>query len=165
MIHIGEKAPRFRVPAMIEGRFSYVDSSQFNGRWAVLCFVPHLGQIEASSLDRQTDSPHFAGGAALLAVSSNEEVLLQACISYFGNLRVILLADLLHRLHRAYRVMTTTSAARCRSFVIDPHGLLRFQLGHDLNGRGIRVLSEMLDAVQSQPPACRLRTLATPEEE
>lgn len=84
MIRIGVKAPRFRIPSVIKGMPGYAASSQFKDRWVVLCFVPHLGMIEASFLDRQTDSPHFAEGATLLAVNPDEKTLLQPWIGHIG---------------------------------------------------------------------------------
>jgi alkyl hydroperoxide reductase subunit AhpC len=151
MIRIGHTAPRFRVPALVDGTLGYIDSRRFSNHWIVLCFVPRLGLIETSFLDRQANSCHFTGEhCSLFAVSSANDTLHQPWLSRIGKVKPVLLADPLGHLHRIYKV-STDPASRCRSFVIDPEGLLRFQIVHDLNGRGISVLSEILDATRRQP--------------
>ncbi|MGH7233421.1 MAG: redoxin domain-containing protein [Nitrospiraceae bacterium] len=158
MVRIGETAPSFRTAALVDGTLCYIDSAQFSDSWVMLCFVPHLGLIETSFLDRQAESRHFVReNCALLAVAPEGDVFLQPWMRRVGNLRAILLIDPLRRLHRAYAVPRAKIPARCRSFVIDPDGLLRFQVLHDLNGRGISILSEILDASRAQPArvACR----------
>jgi alkyl hydroperoxide reductase subunit AhpC len=151
MIRIGHTAPRFRVPALVNGTLIYIDSTRFSHHWIVLCFVPRLGLNEVSFLDWQANSRHFAReNCSLLAVGSADYTLHQPWLSRVGKVKPILLADPLGHLHRTYKI-SIDPALRCQSFVIDSEGLLRFQIVHDLNGRGISVLSEILDATRRQP--------------
>lgn len=151
MIRIGQTAPHFRAPALVDGTLRYINSTQFSAHWVMLCFVPRLGLVETSFLDRQANSRHFARhGCSLLAVASAGNTLHQPWLGRIGRMKPILLADPLGHLHRAYRV-SIDPTSRCRSFLTDPEGVLRFQIMHDLNGRGISVLSEILEATRRHP--------------
>lgn len=75
-------------------------------------------------------------------------------VGQITSLEVILLTDPLLRLHRALGITVPKEQARCRSFLIDSDGILRFDLTHDLNGRDMSALKEMLIVHQGQetPP-------------
>jgi peroxiredoxin (alkyl hydroperoxide reductase subunit C) len=40
MIHVGQKAPDFSLPAYLKGKFVEVKLSEYMGKWVVLCFYP-----------------------------------------------------------------------------------------------------------------------------
>ncbi|MEW6542599.1 MAG: redoxin domain-containing protein [Nitrospirota bacterium] len=153
MQQIGDKAPRFRVPALIQGAMTYIDSALFQGRWVALCFPPSLGLIESVFLDRQSEAFSKAD-ATLLATIPDTPTLLSSWCSQFGKLRVPLLADPLGRLRRSYGMARTSRAARCQTFLIDPAGLFRFHLVHDLNGRGMAAILEIVGASQRPDTRC-----------
>lgn len=159
MRRIGERAPRFRVPALMEGAFIYIDSARFQGRWMVLCCLPSLGLVEPTFLDQQVEA--FAQkGASLLAVGPEDDSLHQPWASRIGKLRVPILADPLRRLRRSYGIARAYAPGRCRTFLMDPDGLLQFHLVHDLNGREMSALLEIIGAGQSQKAQ---RSTASPQ--
>ncbi len=129
MRRIGERAPRFRVPALIGGALTYIDSAQFQGRWTALCFVPYVGLVETAFLDHQANT-----FAQINTVT----------------VRIPLLTDPLGRLHRFFGVTVAQMPVRCQTFLIDPDGIIRFHLVHDLNGRGMDALLEIIGAGQGQ---------------
>ena len=57
---------------------------------------------------------------------------------------LILVCDPLGRLSRSYGLIGPHSVTRCHSFVIDPQGILRYHLIHDLTDSGTRALMEMV---------------------
>jgi len=149
MIQIGAPSPSFRLPAMVDGRLTFVDLAQFRTQWVVLCFIPRLELVEAVFLDRHVDG-FLKQGISLLAVSPKQELLHEGWINQFGSLRVPIVADPLRRLHRRYRIGATEASPRCQTFLIDPEGLLRFHLVHDLNDRGMSAILEILRTNRTQ---------------
>jgi alkyl hydroperoxide reductase subunit AhpC len=126
-----------------------MDSVQFQGRWTVLCFVPGLGLIEALFLNRQVEA--FAQkGASLLAVSPEDAPFHHPWVSQISTVRVPILADPLGLVRRRYGITQAYAPGRCRSFLLDPDGLLRFHLVHDLSSRGMGALLEIIGTCQSQ---------------
>jgi alkyl hydroperoxide reductase subunit AhpC len=149
MIQIGAPSPSFRLPALVDGQLALVDLAHFRTQWVVLCFVPRLELLEAVFLDRHVDAFHREG-VSFLAVSPGQDPLHEGWINQFGSLRVPIVADPLRRLHRRYRINATETPPRCQTFFIDPDGLFRFHLVHDLNGRGMSALLEILPANRTQ---------------
>lgn len=162
MVRIGERAPVFRAPALVEGTLHYIESRTFSGQWVVLCFVPSLRPLEAMFLNQQCASEAMAQkGTSVLAVGPDPGFLHRSWIPHLGDLRIVLLADPLQRLHRSYDVAIRNGMPRCCSFVIDPDGVLRFRLEHDLTPRGVSWLAESLTASPARAvrPSSSLPTL------
>jgi alkyl hydroperoxide reductase subunit AhpC len=161
MLLIGHRAPRFRVPALRDGALTYLDSAGLRGRWVVLCCLPRLSLVEATIVDRQAAT--FADyRAEFLAVAPDDRTLRRPWLVRLGALRAPLLVDPLRRLHRAYGLVQDQTLTRCRTFLIDPDGLLRFHLVHDLTGRGLGAIMEILRLFQHQrtaawTPSCARR--------
>lgn len=115
----------------------------------ILCCLPSLGLVEPTFLERQVEA--FAQkGASLLAVGLEEDPLHQPWVSRIGKLRIPILADPLRRLRRSYGIARAYAPGRCRTFLVDPDGLLRFHLVHDLSGREMNALLEIIGAGQGQ---------------
>jgi alkyl hydroperoxide reductase subunit AhpC len=149
MTRIGKRPPPFRVPALVEGHLTYIGPGGFEGRWVALCFLFSLGLVESVFLDRRSDA-FMREGAALLVVVPDDRVLRRPWCGQFGRLRVPLLTDPLGRLHRAYGTVASPHHGRCRTVLIDPNGIIRFHLIHDLNGRGLAALLDIIAASRGQ---------------
>jgi alkyl hydroperoxide reductase subunit AhpC len=162
MTRIGQQFPHVHVSAFIKGSLAYFDFAACRGRWVTFCCVPSLGLVEVTILDRQARA--FAQeGALLLAFSPNAKLFHSPWFGQIPSLELILLADPLLRFHDALGITVPKEHSRCRSFLIDPDGILRFDLTHDLNGRGMSALKEMLIAHQGQetPPHDKLNSSIT----
>lgn len=142
MVHVGETAPRFRLPALVEREFIYLDSTRFYGRWMTLCFLPSLGLPEGIGPGRQADVLAW-GNAAFLGIIPNDLALRQSCRGGFRNLPIPLLTDPLGRLHRSYRIRRPLAPDKCETFLIDPNQVIRFHLVHEFNARGMDALREL----------------------
>ncbi len=149
MLEIGKPSPSFRVPALIEGRLVFLDSTQFAGRWTALCFLPYVSIVKPAFLDRQADHLHRID-TTLLIVSSGTRPLHRVWIGHPIRLRTPLLYDPLCRLHRAFGAPPTQIPARCQTFLIDRDGILRFHLIHDFTDRGLAALHEIATMSQAQ---------------
>lgn len=143
MIRIGQQVGCFRLPGLVHGSLTYVDFRQYRGNWIALCFLSSVGLLDALILDGHAQA--FAQEAtSLLAVGLDPRALAGSCSGSIAKLRIPILADPLRQLHRAYGIGRTPTPGRCRSFLIGPDGKLRFYLVHDLNGKGVSALLEMI---------------------
>lgn len=149
MKRIGDPMPRFRAPALVADRLTYLDSVQLIGRWTALCFLPYVGIVEPAFLDHQAD--HFDRlDTTLLIVSSGTRPLHRVWIDRPTKPRTPLLYDSVGRLHRAFGVVPGQTPVRCRTFLIDRAGLLRYHLVHDFTDHGLAALHEVVTLSQAQ---------------
>ncbi|MCP9456581.1 MAG: peroxiredoxin family protein [Nitrospira sp.] len=149
MKHIGDPMLRFRVPALVAGRLTYLDSVQLIGRWTALCFLPYVGIVEPAFLDHQADRFDRLD-TTLLIVCSGARPLHRVWIDRPTTPRVPLLYDPLCRLHRAFGVVPGRTPVWCQTFLIDRAGLLRYHLVHDFTERGLSALQEIVTLSQAQ---------------
>ena len=149
MQHIGKPAPNFRASALVAGTFTYLDSTQFTGRWMALCFLPYVGIVKPDFLDHQADNLDRID-TTLLIVSSGTRPLHRVWLDHPTTPRKPLLYDPLSRLHWSFGVPPAQIPVRCQTFLIDRAGLLRFHLIHDFTDRGLRALQEIVTLSQSQ---------------
>jgi len=145
---IGQLAPRFRVPALVKGEVFYLGSNSFGDHPIALCFLPTLGMVECAVLERQA-STFEREKTNFLGVVSEAFFFSGPWQHVIWPQGLTLLSDPLGRLARAYNVRSNQGHGRCHSFVIDPEGILRYHLVHDLNGRGMGALLEILRACRS----------------
>ncbi len=151
MRRIGDHVPFCRIPALVQGALQYVELGQFKPRWVLLCFLPRLTQVEAAILHRQADFGFVAESeVSLVAVGPDTTILHESWTRQIRQ-RLVILADPLYRLHRAFGIEPATESRRCQSFVIDPEGILQFLMVHDLNGCGVSALAEIFKAGLTQP--------------
>lgn len=149
MKRIGAPSPSFRAPALVEGRLTYLGSTQFAGRWTAICFLPYVGIVEPDFLDHQADRLDRID-TTLLIVSSGTRPLHRLWLDRPAKPRTPLLYDPLGRLHRSFGVAVAQIPVRCQTFLIDRTGLLRFHLVHDFTERGLDALHEIVMLSQAQ---------------
>lgn len=149
MQHIGKPAPSFRAPALVAGTLTYLDSTQFTGRWMALCFLPYVGIVKPDFLDHQADNLDRID-TTLLIVSSGTRPLHRVWLDHPTSRRTPLLYDPLSRLHWSFGVPPAQIPVRCQTFLIDRAGLLHFHLIHNFTERGLSALQEIVTFSQSQ---------------
>ncbi len=149
MKHIGDPMPRFRAPTLVAGRLTYLDSARLIGRWTALCFLPYVGIVEPAFLDHQADRFDRLD-TTLLIICSGTRPLHRLWIDRPTKPRTPLLYDSLGRLHRAFSVVPGQTPVRCRTFLIDRAGHLRFHLVHDFTDHGLSALQEIVTLSQAQ---------------
>ncbi len=143
MDRIGKKVPTFRLPALIEGTWTYLDSSRFRNRWLVMTFLPFLDQDDTLAVDRLHASMEQRS-ATFLLVPSRPRSLHQLSPTHLASIHCPILGDPLLRLHRTFGISVPNIQRRTRTVLIDPEGFLRYHLVHDLNQRSIDALSDLL---------------------
>lgn len=149
MKHIGDPMPRFRAPALVAGRLTYLDSAQLIGRWTALCFLPYVSIVEPAFLDHEADRFDRLD-TTLLIISSGTRPLHRVWIDCQTKPRTPLLYDPLARLHRSFGIVPGQTPVRCRTFLIDRAGILRYHLVHDFTERGMSALHEIVTLSQTR---------------
>lgn len=155
-LQVGQKAPDFKVEALINGEFRDLSLADFNGQWKVLFFYPldftficpteitefaaykaEFDRLNAVVLGCSTDSVY-----SHLAWSKTDAI---------QSLNYPLLSDKNHTLSRSYGVLIEDEGIALRGcFIIDPQGVLRYQLVHDNNvGRSVPEVLRVLYALQT----------------
>jgi hypothetical protein len=143
--------PRLRMPALLKGQVISFNLAGLEGQWGIICHLPQIEFCEAILLN-QYHRTVKQSGATLLGMLPFMDPWFGSQLPKAKVLGVPLLADPLGRLHRVLGLSRTALSNRCRSFIFDPKGVLRYHLVHLLNCHGMNFLMEILKHCQARSP-------------
>ena len=159
---VGRPSPDFDMPSTknIEKLNENVKLSDYNGQWVVLLFYPldftFVCPTELTSFSDRYDD--FEGiGAAVVGVSTDSVHSHRAWLKTprdkggVEGLRYPLASDITKSVARDYGVLIEDKGVALRGlFVIDPEGMLRYAVIHDLNvGRSADETLRVIQALQT----------------
>ncbi len=159
---VGEKAPDFAMPSTknLEKLDTRVSLSDYKGKWLVFFFYPldftFVCPTEITALsDRSGDFE--ALGTEILGCSTDSVHSHKAWIKTprnqngLGELKFPLASDITKAVARDYGVLIENEGIALRGlFIIDPDGVLRYSVVHDLNiGRSVDETLRVLEALQT----------------
>ncbi|GAB6933644.1 peroxiredoxin [Calditerricola satsumensis] len=158
---VGKPAPDFEMEAVMpNGEFGKVKLSDYKGKWLVLFFYPldftFVCPTEITALsDRYEDFKDL--DCEIIGVSTDSKYSHKAWINTprdangLGKLKYPLASDQLHTVSRDYGVYLEDQGVALRGlFIIDPEGIVRYQVVHDLNvGRDVDEVLRVLQALQT----------------
>jgi alkyl hydroperoxide reductase subunit AhpC len=142
-MEINQPAPVIRVPALMDGTLTYLSTADLHTGCVALCFLPRFGDQQWLMLERRA-AGFQAQDSALVGVISEDLILSGPWHRKVWPCGLTLVCDPLGRLARSYGLIGRHAVTRCHSFVIDPQGILRYHLVHDLTDSGFRALLEMV---------------------
>ncbi len=152
---LGKPAPDFRMtttkePNTLEHQASLAD---YRGRWLVLFFYPadFTFVCPTEVLAFNAAVPALAEhGAELLGVSTDSVFSHVAWMEFhIGQLDFPLASDRNHAVSRAYGVLDDNGEAARGLFIIDPEGVVRYEVVHDEPvGRSVDEVLRVLAALQ-----------------
>jgi peroxiredoxin (alkyl hydroperoxide reductase subunit C) len=159
---VGQAAPDFDMPSTknINKLDQNVKLSDYRGKWLVLLFYP-LDFTFVCPTELTTFSDRYddfeAIGADVIGVSTDSvyshRAWLQTARDKGGveGLRYPLAADITKNVSRDYGVLIEDKGIALRGlFVIDPEGILRYKVVHDLNvGRSAEETLRVIQALQT----------------
>jgi peroxiredoxin (alkyl hydroperoxide reductase subunit C) len=159
---VGQKAPDFKMLTTknLETLDHSVSLSDYRGKWLVLFFYPmdftFVCPTEITAFNDRADE-FFEVGAEILGVSVDSVYVHRAWIQTprdkngLGELKYPLASDITKEVSRAYDVLVEEKGVALRGlFIIDPEGVLRYQVVHDLNvGRSVDETLRVLEALQA----------------
>ncbi|MDP3938530.1 MAG: peroxiredoxin [Deltaproteobacteria bacterium] len=160
MLQVGKPAPDFTTEAYVNGKFKKVSLKDYKGKWLVLFFYPldftfvcpteilafsdHLKDfqgVDCEVVTCSTDSVHShkAWAKTPRAQSGVEGV------------KIPMLEDTNHRISSDFGVLIEGKGIALRgTFIIDPKGILQYQVVHSLNiGRSVTETLRVVEALQS----------------
>ncbi|MET0648130.1 MAG: peroxiredoxin [Pyrinomonadaceae bacterium] len=159
---VGQPAPDFDMPSTknIEKLNENVELNDYKGRWLVLLFYPldftFVCPTELTSFSDRYDD--FEGiGAAVVGISTDSVHSHRAWLKTprdkggVESLRYPLASDITKSVARDYGVLIEDKGVALRGlFVIDPEGVLRYAVIHDLNvGRSADETLRVIQALQT----------------
>ncbi len=153
---IGQPAPQFTVPAVVDGGdFKDIALSDYKGKWVVLFFYPldftFVCPTEITQFRDHLKSFKEAGavvlGASIDSVHSHKRWIKDD----LGDLGYPLLGDVTKRLSRDYGVLMEDKGIATRgTFIIDPEGIIQYMGIHNLNvGRDAAEVLRVLSGLKS----------------
>lgn len=154
---VGRKAPQFNMAtALGDGSdFGRVSLDDYKGKWLVLFFYPldftFVCPTEITGYSKRADA-FKALNTEILGVSIDSEHAHKAWInSSLGKINFPLAADIRKSVSNDYGVLLEEDGIALRGlFIIDPEGVVRYSVVHDLNvGRSVSETLRVLQALQA----------------
>lgn len=159
---VGQKAPDFAMPTTkdIDSLDHVAKLSDYQGKWLVLFFYPldftFVCPTEIRGFNSRLKDFRDAGaeilGASVDSVYSHRAwIKVSQAEGGLGGLDYPLASDITKQVARDYGVLVEEQGIALRGlFIIDPEGVLRYQLVSDLNvGRSVDETLRVLKALQS----------------
>lgn len=160
MLTVGDKFPHFSLKATVsehlDDAFETVTNERYEGEWLVVFFWPKdftfVCPTEIAEFGRKNDE--FAErDAQVLGASVDSEYVHLAWRKDHEDLKGLpfpMLSDLRKDLSGALGILDEEGVAKRATFVVDPHGIIRFVSVTDMNvGRNVAEVLRVLDALQT----------------
>lgn len=152
---VGKKAPRFKTEAVVSGgEFKTIDLNDYLGQWVVLFFYPldftFVCPTEITGFSKRYNE-FKSLNCVVLGGSTDSVHSHKAWLKELGELNFPLFEDTNHTMSRDYGVLIPDQGIALRgTFIIDPDGILRYALYHDLGvGRSVSETLRVLKALQT----------------
>lgn len=154
---VGKKAPAFNMNAVSgDGEnFINVKLEDYKGKWLVMFFYPldftFVCPTEITGYSKRVDDFKKLG-AEIFAASTDSQFSHQAWInSSLGKLNFPLASDFTKSVAMDYGILVEEEGVALRGlFIIDPEGVVRYSVVHDLNvGRSVDETLRVLAALKS----------------
>lgn len=152
---VSRPAPNFNVDAVVKGGdFAKVKLEDYKGKWLVLFFYPldftFVCPTEITGFSKRYDE-FTALNADILGGSTDSVHSHKAWLKELGELNYPLFSDMTRDMSWDYGVLLPDEGITLRgTFIIDPEGVLRYALYHDLGiGRSVDETLRVLTALQT----------------
>lgn len=154
MLQVGTQAPDFEAEAVLGDQFTTVKLSDYRGKWVVLFFWPldftFVCPTEVTAFHKRLDE--FAKlNAQVIGGSVDSKFTHLAWTDKIGKVGYPMIADITKEISRRYGVLIEEKGVALRGlFIIDPDGVVRYQVVHDLGvGRSVDETLRVLGALQT----------------
>jgi peroxiredoxin (alkyl hydroperoxide reductase subunit C) len=157
---VGQPAPDFNLEAVVSKEsgkeFGQVSLRDFRGKWLVLFFYPadftFVCPTEIKGFNESIETFKKLN-AEVIAISTDSKWSHLAWLKRgdLGDLKYPLLADITKRTAASFNVLDNkTGIAQRGLFIIDPQGMLQYQVIHNLDvGRSVDETVRVLEAMQT----------------
>ena len=142
---IGTRAPMWKTPCLVNGKWQYLPLTAFGGTQFVLCCLPAFTETAAWLLDQEVNRFH-ARGIVLAVLVPDSAFLENSWCRHPQHFGLPFLTDPLNRLGRSLHLSASLPPHRCETLFFDHRCCLQFRLFHDLNLRGITTVAEVAES-------------------
>ncbi len=154
VLKVGKVAPNFTAEGLFGNEVKTVSLKDYRGKWLVLFFYPldftFVCPTEITAFNDAYDD--FAGmNTEVLSVSVDSVHAHMAWQKDLGVMKFGMLSDLSHEVSKKYGVLIEDKGIALRgAFVIDPDGVLKMAVVHDLAiGRNVDEIVRVVKACQT----------------
>ena len=154
-IRIGEKIPEIKAEAYIHGTFKKINFSEYHGKWLVLFFYPldftFVCPTEIKGFAKK-EGEFFKLNTVVIGASTDSVHSHKAWFERdLPEVKFPVLADTNHEISKLFGVLKDDEGIAYRgTFIIDPHGILRYVVVSDLNvGRSVDETLRVVQALRS----------------
>jgi alkyl hydroperoxide reductase subunit AhpC len=153
-VQVGRPAPKFNLEALVDDKFEKISLDSYTGKWVVLFFYPldFTFVCPTEILEFSAKANEFEKlNAVILGCSVDSVYSHKAWTQDLGKLNYPLMSDITRDLSREYGILIEDQGIALRGlYIIDPKGILRYQVVHDNNvGRSPDETLRVLQALQS----------------
>lgn len=155
MLKVGEQAPDFSdITAYRKGDYIKVGLNDYRGKWVVLFFYPRdftfICPTEIKQF-AQMEEEFKKHHAVIIGASTDSEHSHKAWFERdLKEVEYPILADTTQEVTRAYHILDPDGASQRGTFIIDPHGVLRWVMISDNSvGRSVKEVHRALQALQT----------------
>jgi peroxiredoxin (alkyl hydroperoxide reductase subunit C) len=154
-VQVGQPAPEFSLQALVGEEFKNIALTDYHGKkWVVLFFYPldFTFVCPTEILEFSKNASEFEKlNAVILGGSIDSIYSHKAWTKELGKLNYPLLSDITQEVARNYGILMEEKGFALRGlFIIDPDGILRYQVVHDTTvGRSVQETLRVLQALQS----------------
>ena len=155
---VRKQAPNFKANAVHKNQFVQVDLESYRGKWVVLFFYPmDFTFVCPTEITAMSDNyeKFTERGCEVLGMSVDSEFSHNAWINIprseggLGEVKYPLVSDFTKKISEDYGVLLPEGMALRATFIIDPEGVIQFELSHDLSvGRNVDEILRNIDALQ-----------------
>ena len=155
MVQVCERVNDFSCMAYHAGQFKRIKLSDYKGKWIVLFFYPRDFTFICPTEMRgfaQKEQTFAKVNAVIIGASTDSEHSHKAWLERdLQEVKYPVLADTAHTVSRYFNVLKEDEGLAHRgTFIIDPEGVLRYQVVSDLNvGRSVDETLRVLHGLQT----------------
>ncbi len=154
-VKVGKPVPNMQLEAYVNGEMKKVSFSDYKGKWIVLFFYPldftFVCPTEITGFAK-AEADFTKLNAVVLAASTDSAHSHKAWFQRdMPEVKFPVLADTTHNLSKEFDVLIEDAGIALRgTFLIDPEGILRYQVVSALNiGRSVKETLRVLAALQT----------------
>ncbi len=136
-VQVGRPAPKFQLEALVDYQFKTISSEDYKDKWILLFFYPldftfvcPTEVVEFSNRAGEFEKLN----AQIVGCSIDSVYSHKAWTKEIGKLNYPLMSDMNRELAREYGILMEDKGMALRGlYIIDPKGVLRYQVVHDLD--------------------------------
>lgn len=154
MVQVGQSAPQFQAEAVLGDQFAQVNLNDYRGKWVVLFFWPldftFVCPTEVTAFSKRLGEFKELG-TEVLGASIDSKYTHLAWKEKIGEIQYPMVSDITKEISSRYGVLREEDGVSLRGlFVIDPEGIVRYQVVHDLSiGRNVDEVLRVIKALQT----------------